>query len=114
MIAHRFTVDQYHRMIETGVLAKNDRLELLEGCIVPKVTHNPPHDCSVSLIQSSFFLCLPKNWIMRIQSAITVDESEPEPDVVVAKGPARRYIAAHPRPRARPLSYHVQQPYLRG
>jgi Uma2 family endonuclease len=112
MIAHRFTVDQYHRMIETGVLAKNDRVELLEGCIVPKMTHNPPHDCAVSLIQSSFYPCLPKNWILRIQSAITVNESEPEPDVVVSKGPARRYITAHPSPRDIGLLVEVSESSL--
>src|SRR5262249_11923835 len=99
MIAHRFTVDQYHRMIETGVLGEDERVELLEGWIVQKVTHNPPHDCAVSLIQNCFYPCLPRNWILRIQSAITLDESEPVPDVVVAKGPARRYLNAHPRPR---------------
>src|SRR5436309_2218555 len=99
MIAHRFTVDQYHRMIEAGVLDENDRVELLEGWIVPKMVHNPPHDCAVSLVQTSFAGFLPKSWIMRIQSAITIDDSEPEPDVVVAKGPARRYLTAHPHPR---------------
>ena len=33
---HRFSVEQYHRMIETGILGKNDKVELIEGLIVEK------------------------------------------------------------------------------
>ena len=31
-----FTVGQYHRMIETGMLRAEDRVELLEGWVVLK------------------------------------------------------------------------------
>lgn len=34
---HRFTVAQYHRMIATGVLTENDRVELLDGWIVDTI-----------------------------------------------------------------------------
>jgi len=30
---HRFTVDQYHQMIQTGVLKEDDDVELLEGSV---------------------------------------------------------------------------------
>jgi hypothetical protein len=40
----RFTVDEYHRMIQAGVLGEDDDVELLEGWIVPKMGRNPPHD----------------------------------------------------------------------
>lgn len=38
----RFTVGEYHRMGELGLLSEADRVELLEGWIVPKMIHNPP------------------------------------------------------------------------
>lgn len=41
----RFRVDEYHRMIDTGILTEDDRVELLEGWIVPKMPHNPPPSC---------------------------------------------------------------------
>ena len=40
----RFTVDEYHKLIEIGVLTEDDDLELLEGYLVNKMSRNPPHD----------------------------------------------------------------------
>ncbi|MFL5245101.1 MAG: Uma2 family endonuclease [Gemmataceae bacterium] len=107
MIAHHFSVSQYHRMIQTEVLGENDRVELLEGSVVPKTTHIPPHDCAVSLAHASLLAALSKRWVVRVQSAITTEDSEPEPDLVVARGPARRYLAAHPHPEDIALTVEV-------
>jgi Uma2 family endonuclease len=96
---YRFTVEQYHRMIETGVLTENDRVELLEGWVVPRMPHNPPHDGTVWLVQTALLPRLPKAWILRVQSAITTADSEPEPDLAVARGPGLRYFTIHPRPK---------------
>jgi hypothetical protein len=94
---YRFTVEQYHRLIEQGILTENDRVELLEGWITPKMTHNPPHDCSVLLAQTELLARLSADWVVRVQSAITMRDSEPEPDLAVARGPGRRYARTHPR-----------------
>jgi hypothetical protein len=94
---YRFTVEQYHRMIEEGILNENDRVELLDGWITTKMTHNPPHDCCVELTQTQLLARLTADWIVRVQSAITMRGSEPEPDLLVARGPSRRYARAHPR-----------------
>jgi Uma2 family endonuclease len=99
LLPHRFSVKQYHRMIETGVLTENDRVELLDGWILPKMPHKPPHDGTVLLVQTELLARVPADQVVRIQSAITLSESEPEPDVAVARGPARRYMRSHPRPR---------------
>jgi hypothetical protein len=85
-------------MIEAGVFTAADRVELLEGWVVPKMTHNPPHDGTVWLLQTAFLAHLPAEWLLRVQSAITTRDSEPEPDVVVARGPGSRYFRAHPHP----------------
>ncbi len=95
--SYRFTVEQYRRMAETGILTEEDRVELLEGWIIPKMTHLPPHDASISLTQTELYPRLPPDWILRIQSAINTDDSEPEPDIAVVRGPARRYARAHPK-----------------
>lgn len=95
---HRFTVAQYHRMIGAGVLSEDDRVELLEGWIVTKMPHNPPHDAVVSIVHRKLRAVLSADWIVRVQSAITLADSEPEPDLAIAKGPEERYLAAHPAP----------------
>jgi Uma2 family endonuclease len=85
-------------MTRAGILSEKDRVELLEGWIVPKMTKNPPHDAVVSLVDAAIRLILPLGWHIRIQSAITTDTSEPEPDLAVVRGSMRRYLDHHPAP----------------
>jgi Uma2 family endonuclease len=96
LAVHRFTVEQYHRMIETGVLTEDDRVELLEGWIVDKMPQHPRHAGAVSILQARLQARLRKGWIVRVQSPITLDGSEPEPDLAVVRGPEERYLTAHP------------------
>jgi Uma2 family endonuclease len=95
----RFTVAEYHRMIARGILTKDDRVELLEGWLVQKMSRNPPHDAVIALLLSVLFPRVPPGWHSRCQSAITTDVSEPEPDFALVRGAQRDYLTAHPRPR---------------
>ena len=36
LVRHRFSVDEYERMIEHGILTENDRVELIRGEIIEK------------------------------------------------------------------------------
>jgi Uma2 family endonuclease len=92
----RFTVEQYRRLGEAGVLKPSDRVELLEGWIVPKMNHNPLHDGTIELVDNALRSLLPEGWRLRIQSAITTSDSEPEPDLAIVRGPAGRYLQTHP------------------
>jgi Uma2 family endonuclease len=96
-MSRRFTVPEYHRLIESGVLTKDDRLELLEGWLVRKSAENPPHDSAIQLAQEAIGPLLPPDWRIRVQSAITLSDSEPEPDLAVVRGNARSYAVVHPR-----------------
>jgi Uma2 family endonuclease len=98
LFLRRFSVDEYHRMIETGVFARADGFELLDGWIVSKMPHNPPHDLAVSLGLCQVGARLSTDWFCRVQSAITLATSEPEPDLAVVQGPERRYASRHPTP----------------
>ena len=95
----RFTVAEYHRMIDADVFDGDERFELLEGWIVPKMMRNPPHDVTLVLVRDTLLSRLPDGWHVRDQSAITTDDSEPEPDLAVVRGAARDYIGRHPGPR---------------
>lgn len=94
----RFTVDEYHHLIQTGVLTEDDPVELLEGRLVTKMPHNPPHDGTIQVTDEVIHRHLPTGWRIRIQSAITTTDSEPEPDLVIARGNARTYLTRHPGP----------------
>ncbi|MBI4953002.1 MAG: Uma2 family endonuclease [Myxococcales bacterium] len=94
----RFTVDEYHRLGAAGVLGEDDGVELLEGWIVPKMVHNPPHDNAVELADEALRPWLPPGWRVRIQSAIRALDSEPEPDLAVVRGSARGRHGRHPEP----------------
>jgi Uma2 family endonuclease len=95
---HRFTVDQYHRMIEIGVLTENDRVELLEGYLVEKMPQDPLHDGTLQLVEDAVLQHTPMEWCGRVQMAVTLGRSEPEPDFVLARGNKRTYLKRHPGP----------------
>lgn len=92
----RFTIPEYHRLADAGILTDDDRVELLEGFISPKMVHSPIHDATVSSIEYLIRPLLLQGWILRIQSAVSLTTSEPEPDVVIALGPPARYAERHP------------------
>jgi Uma2 family endonuclease len=92
----RFSVAEYHKLIEVGVLTENDDLELLDGYLVEKMPHDPVHDGTIQLAEAAVRALLPAGWCLRIQSALTLTGSEPEPDVAVARGDKRSYIGRHP------------------
>jgi Putative restriction endonuclease len=98
-VPYQFTVQQYHRMIQLRILMEDDPVELLEGWIAKKMPHNPPHDGTVWVIQTALQPLVAPAWIVRTQSSITTRDSEPEPDIVVARAPGSKYLTAHPTPK---------------
>jgi Uma2 family endonuclease len=94
----RFSVDEYHRMIQAGILDEDDPVELLEGYVVLKMPRNPPHDTALQLVRKRIEALLQPGWDTRIQSAVTLPDSEPEPDVAVVRGDERTYATRHPGP----------------
>lgn len=94
----RFSVEEYHRLILDGYFGEDERVELLEGWIVPKMTRNPAHDVAIDLAQEVLRGLVPEGWRVRGQSAVTMPDSEPEPDLAVVRGRARDYRDRHPGP----------------
>ena len=92
----RFWVQEYHRMIAGGVFAEDERYELLDGVITPKMAKNPPHDGTIGLLSELLRPLLPPDSTLRIQSAITTLDSEPEPDLAIVRGPAPSWLESTP------------------
>jgi len=96
---HRFSVDQYEKMIEAGILTSADRVELIEGIVVQKMTQHPPHAVAIDFALDALHPLLPDGWRLREQKPIKLSNSEPEPDLVIVRGPLQRYERRHPGPR---------------
>ncbi len=92
----RFTVPEYHRLTEIGILTENDNVELLEGYLILKMARNPPHDGTIHRVLKQLLKVLPTGWDVRIQSAITLTDSEPEPDLAVVREDPDGYVTRHP------------------
>jgi Uma2 family endonuclease len=103
----RFTVEEYHKLIDAGFFSEDERYELLDGWIVPKMPKNPPHEVCIELIQALFARLLPAGWRLRTQSAVTLTTSEPEPDGAVVRGSPRDHLANHPGPSDTALAIEV-------
>jgi Uma2 family endonuclease len=108
----RFTVAEYHRMIETRILADDDPIELREGWIVPKMPHNAAHDGTIQKIHKRLGRRLPSGWDLRGQSAITTGDSEPEPDLAAVRGDETTYIHRKPQPADVGLAIEVAESSL--
>ena len=92
----RFRVEQYHQMIRWGILGEDDPVELLEGWLIPKMPKNPPHRASTKLTRNALEAIIPNGWYVDAQEPITLENSEPEPDIVIVKGDTRDYLDRHP------------------
>jgi Uma2 family endonuclease len=92
----RFSVARYQRMIETGILTNEDKVELLENYVVLKMPANPPHEGTIEYIDDVIRPFVPAGWRVRVQMSIVLADSQPEPDLVIARGDRRTYLTRHP------------------
>jgi Uma2 family endonuclease len=97
MSIRRFSVDEYHTMIETGILNDEDKVELLEGYVVARMPCNPPHDVVIQRLNKRLLRQVPAGWEVRVQSAIELIDSEPEPDIALARGDDYTFATRHPK-----------------
>jgi len=94
-----WTVDEYHRMIETGILTDDDRVELLEGQIIQISPQQPPHAAITQRAANYLTGLLHGQAFVRMQLPITLHpNSEPEPDIAVVRIHPREYLDHHPTP----------------
>lgn len=95
--AHRFTVEDYHRMAETGVIKPDARVELLEGEIVDMMPTGPFHGGTVKKLNRLFSSASKGRWIVAVQDPIRLGpHSEPQPDLMLLKPSPDDYTSRHP------------------
>jgi len=94
-----FTVADYHRMGELGLLDEDSRVELLDGLIVEASKIGPRQAGCVNQLTRFFILAGADQVTVATRNPVILDEySEPLPDVAVLKYRADGYAVAHPGP----------------
>jgi len=92
-----WNVDEYHRLIETGILTTDEKVELLEGQIIHMSPQRPPHAATTQRAANYLSRLLTDQAYIRVQLPITLPpNSEPEPDIAVVRIDDREYFDHHP------------------
>jgi Uma2 family endonuclease len=95
----RMSVDQYEKLVDSGVFTKRDKLQLINGILVAKVTQNPPHSVADLLCGKALARIIPAEWHLRPDKPVRLPpDGEPEPDHCVVRGAERDYSEQHPGP----------------
>ena len=96
----RFSIDEYHRLIQLGVLHEDDRCELFHGVITSQIPPNPPHAKTLRQLLRRLPPLLPEpDYIVSVQDPIAIlslPGTEPQPDMTVCIGPERIYERRFP------------------
>ena len=95
----RFSVDEYYKMIELGMLKDYEKAEIIEGELIKKMTIGDRHAAIVNLLTKFFVKNVSDEVLVSVQNPIRLSNfNEPEPDLVLAdltKFDGKR----HPQPR---------------
>ena len=76
-----FTVDDYYKMAQVGILNPTDGVELIRGEIITRSPINSLHASTVDRLLRVLIQHLQDQFIVRCQNPIHIDAySEPEPD----------------------------------
>ena len=99
LVRHCFTVEEYHRMAQAGILTEDDRVELIEGEIVEMSPIGIRHAACVRRLNRLFSGWAGERAIVDIQNPIRLGgRSEPQPDLVLLRPRPDLYAASHPGP----------------
>src|SRR5262245_9934203 len=108
----RFTVAEYHAMIDAGVFASDENFELLEGLIVRKMTKHPPHWIATGNLRDLLIALRISGFFVHSQEPVTTSDSEPEPDIALIRGARRDYKGRNPDPKQSPFVVEVSDSSL--
>lgn len=96
-LKHRISVEAFHRMAETGVLAPEARVELIDGAIFDMAPIGSQHASIVNRLNRMFVTATGERAIVQVQGPVRLGEhSEPEPDLALLRPRSDFYRDAIP------------------
>jgi Uma2 family endonuclease len=86
------SLDQYEAMVESGIFSERDRLQLINGMLVAKVTQGDDHCVAEDLCRVELSAIMPPGWFVRPGKPVKLPpDGMPEPGLAVVRGSARDY-----------------------
>jgi Uma2 family endonuclease len=95
--ARRFTADEAMRMVDAGILRKDEPLELLDGRLVEVSPQGPMHAAATTKLAKRLDRLYPESPHIRQEKPLATSEHDlPEPDIAVIRGRDVDYTERHP------------------
>jgi Uma2 family endonuclease len=94
-----WTVQEYHRMAELGILDASERTELIAGQITLMVAKGISHVLTLRILAGEMEALLVNHPVfVSTQDPVCINNSsEPEPDLAIVRGTAFDYVDQHPQ-----------------
>ena len=100
-----FTVEDIRRMVEVGIIAENERIELIEGELVVNAAKSVGHDNIKNALTTAFARAVSDDVYVGVEATIQLaDDILVEPDITLI---LRSVYKADPKSFARPRPEHV-------
>ena len=94
----RITVNEYHRMIEAGILGEDEHVQLITGMMVAMTPQGRPHARIIQRLNRLLVRVVGDDLEVLTQLPLTLlDDSEPEPDLAVVRAEEAQSREHHPR-----------------
>lgn len=97
-VRHKFTVEEYHRMAEVGILDGDRRVELIDGEVIEMSPIGAAHLWCVNRLTGMMVLALAKRAVIQVQNPVRQEpHNEPQPDISVLKIATTERMDSTPR-----------------
>jgi Uma2 family endonuclease len=92
-----FSREEFERLARIGLFGPQERVELVEGEIIEKMTQNSPHVVGVRATEEALREVFGSGFDVRVQMPLALGAmSQPDPDIAVVVGSFRDYESVHP------------------
>ncbi|MCD6255854.1 MAG: Uma2 family endonuclease [Deltaproteobacteria bacterium] len=96
---YRFSVSDYYKLVEVGILSEDDRVELINGEIIEMTPVGAKHASCINKLAFLFNLKLQGKALVSVQNPLHIDEyNEPQPDIMLLRYKENFYSDRHPIP----------------
>lgn len=100
ILRRKFTVEQYHKMVQYSILTEDERVELIRGEIIEMSPIGTKHAACVNRLVKLLIQRLGDRAIVAPQNPVVLNnDSEPQPDLTVLQPHEDFYENSHPQPK---------------